>query len=109
MYDVSFINRLSPCLSRIIWILYVPQAEGFGLFLRLGREVTVEVLLHDECAEGHAIDIAEAAVLHVDGNGDAGIVHLLMPFARVDVVALDLVGGGGGSPDESFRKPDFRI
>ena len=53
--------------------------------------------------------VEAVAVARFPGFGDAGIVHLLMPFARVDVVALDLVGGCGGAPEEPLREFDFGI
>lgn len=71
----SLANNYRELSARTGAIVDAPVLELLGLLLGLRRKMPVEVLLHDETADGHAVMRAETAVLDVDRHGDAGLLH----------------------------------
>ena len=54
----------------------------------------MEVLVHHHRTDGHAIDGSKASVLHIDGNGNLGVVH--RGKAHEDGVVLAAILSGAG-------------
>ena len=65
--------------------------NGGGLSLGGLRQPAVNILFHNETADGHAVGGAPSAVLDVDGDGNLGIVH--RGEAHEDGVVVALVLG----------------
>ena len=75
VHQSTVASGLRRFLSRFIFIADVALLIVGGFLFAFGREAAVEVLLDDQGSERHAELGAESAVLDVDADGYARIVH----------------------------------